>query len=136
MSTTKIGRPLLEPPADAAERLEALAADGWSLRGIAKALGASHVTLNRWLEDDPALQEAVDAGRENERWTLHNVLYKQATEKNNIVAAMFLLKARHGYREGAEDAGNKVNIVFTLPGALPMDEFLKLEKVVKSEPAK
>lgn len=47
-----------------------------------------------------------------------------AATGGNIVAAMFLLKTRHGYREGDQsDTANKVSITFQMPGALPMDQF-------------
>jgi hypothetical protein len=37
---------------------------------------------------------------------------------------MFLLKARHGYREGDQrDESNRVSITFNLPGALKADEY-------------
>lgn len=128
----KIGRPAKEPPADAAQRIEALARDGWSKRGIAQALATSHVTLEKWFESDPALVEAFETGREHECRTIYNVLYRAATEKGNIVAAMFILKAKFGWREGTElEAGNRVNITFNLPGALKMDEFLSLKEIVK-----
>ena len=40
------------------------------------------------------------------------------------ISAMFLLKARHGYIEGAQDVqGNRVNIVFALPGAMKPENF-------------
>jgi hypothetical protein len=45
--------------------------------------------------------------------------------------SMFLLKARHGYREGDQtDTANKVSITFALPGAMSMEEF----KVIENEP--
>jgi hypothetical protein len=70
------------------------------------------------------LQRAFDEGREKERHALHNMLYRQAMEKGNATAAMFLLKARHGYREGDQnEAGNRVQILFALPGAMTMEEF-------------
>src|SRR5690242_1021292 len=98
-SNTKRGRPLKMPPANAAERIAALAAKGHSIIGIARGLNTSQDTLYRWMEEDPTLAEALAHGRESERLVLHNVLYR-AARKGNIVAAMFLLKARHGYREG------------------------------------
>ena len=70
------------------------------------------------------LKAAFDQGRERERHSLHNMLYVQATEKNNSTAAMFLLKARHGYREGDQnETGNRVQITFALPGAMSMEDF-------------
>ncbi len=115
-------------PANAAERVEALAADGFSIRGVAAGLGASADTLRRWFDEDPELQEAFERGRERERHTLHNALYRAATEQGNASAAMFLLKARHGYREGDQgDTANRVSINFTLPAAMPLDAYRIIE---------
>lgn len=126
-----IGRPRKQPPADAAKRIRTLAATGYSVRGIAYRMRCGEATLSYWLTDHPKLKEAFDAGREIERHKLHNLLYVQATKHNNIVAAMFLLKARHGYREGEqEQQGNSVNITFTLPGALKPEQF-----TIDNEPA-
>jgi hypothetical protein len=120
----KRGRKLKVPPQDCAEAIEALAADGWSQLGIAKRLGTSADTLRRWLDENPALQEAFNTGRENERHALHNMLYRQAMEAGNATAAMFLLKSRHGYREGDQsETANKVTINFQLPGAMSMEQF-------------
>jgi hypothetical protein len=115
-----------QPPANAAARIAALAASGHSVVGIARGLNASRHSLERWLDENPELAEALARGREAERLALHNVLYVQATKHHNIVAAMFLLKARHGYREGDQSAdANRVSINFTMPGALSPGEFLK-----------
>lgn len=116
-----------QPPANAAGRIAALAATGHAIVGIAKLLGVGADTLRRWMDEDPMLAEALAQGREAERFVLHNVLYR-AAKRGNIIAAMFLLKARHGYREGDQgDGGNKVSINFTLPGALPPEEFKVIE---------
>lgn len=123
-----MGRPPKKPPADAAERIEALAADGFSVNGVASSLGTSKDTLRKWFDADPELQEAFDRGREKERHTLHNALYRAATENGNMTAAMFLLKSRHGYREGDQgETANRVSINFTLPGAMNMKDFEVIE---------
>lgn len=131
------GRKQKQPPPSAAVTIRAMAADGFSIVGIAAKLKTSKDTFGRWLDEDEALREAFDQGREKERHALHNMLYRQAMEKGNSTAAMFLLKARHGYREGDQgDTGNKVSIVFQLPGAMQMQEFKNLEKVViENEPS-
>ena len=117
------GRPRKEPPADAAKRIEELAAGGSSLKGVGLALRASGDTLGRWLDEDESLREAYERGREKERHALHNMLYESAMAGDKI-SAMFLLKARHGYIEGQQDAqGNRVNIVFQLPGAMKPEHF-------------
>jgi hypothetical protein len=105
-ATLKPGRALKAPPSApvrsevppalryAVRRIEALAASGHSKVGIARGLNTSTNTLARWIDEQPALQEALARGRASELLALHNVLYRAATEKGNIVAAMFLLKAR------------------------------------------
>lgn len=118
-----VGRPRREPPPDAAMRVEKLAAEGWSMKGIAKTLGTDHETLRRMMDDDPALKQAFESGRERERQALHNALYVAAMN-GQIAAAMFLLKARHGYREGDQsDIANRVQITFALPGAMKPEQF-------------
>jgi hypothetical protein len=140
--TRKVNRPYLpkgraakEPPANAAVRIAALAATGHSVVGIARGLNTSQDVLRRWMEEYPELEEAMTRGREAERLALHNVLYTQATQHGNIVAAMFLLKARHGYKEGDQgETANKVSITFALPGALSADDYKVIEHDPPSNP--
>ena len=116
--------PRKNPPTNAASEIETLAATGCSVVGIATHFNIGDELLARWLEDYPALRHAFKAGRERERHALHNALYVQAVEKGNAAAAMFLLKARHGYREGDQsDNANKVAITFNLPGALTAEQY-------------
>ena len=124
--------PRKHPPPDAAERIRALAADGWSVRGIAAHLGVGQDLLrDRWFVDHAELREAMELGREDERHTLHNRLYRIATEgtgKDAAIAAMFLLKARHGYREGdQQEQANRVAITFNIPAATPLDQFMTID---------
>ncbi len=131
----RVGAARKTPPADAAARVQDLAANGATKIGIAHALGVGIDVLGRWFDEDPGLVEAFVAGRERERLVLHNVLYRAATEgtgKDALIAAMFLLKARHGYREGdQQEQANRVSINFQLPGAQPLDKFT----VVENDPA-
>jgi hypothetical protein len=126
----KPGRKRKNAPPSAAERVEALAASGHSIVGIARGLNTSKERLHRWMNEDPALAEALARGRESERFVLHNSLYRAAV-KGNVIAAMFLLKARHGYREGDQsEQANKVSITFALPGSMNADQY----KVIDHEP--
>jgi hypothetical protein len=64
-----------------------------------------------------------------ERRALHNQLYRLAMEKDNAPAAMFLLKARHGYREGDQsDQANRVSVNIALPGAMTLQQFTAATK--------
>lgn len=78
---------------------------------------------------------AFTEGRDSERQTLHNVLYKLAVEQQDKVSAMFLLKARHGYREGDQsEQSNRVAITFNLPGAMTPDQYKTIEAVATTKP--
>ena len=122
----RAGHKPVNPPVDAAERIHALASDGFTIIGIARRMGVGKDALATWLNEYPDLKEAFDQGRETERYSLHNLLYRQATEKGNASAAMFLLKSRHGYREG--DQANRVNVTIALPGAMTLQQFTAISK--------
>jgi hypothetical protein len=121
------GRKPTEPPSDAVERIATLSATGYSKIGVAADLGVDVKTLNRWLDENPELNDAFDAGRERERQSLHNKLYEKAMA-GDTVAALFLLKSRHGYREGDQaSSANRVSIQFNLPAAMPLEQFKVIE---------
>ncbi len=130
------GKPRKEPPPNALAIIKQAAATGASRRGVAMALGAHADTVQRWLEESPELKEAFEQGRETERQTLHNVLYDCAVGgqgKDSLIAAMFLLKARHGYREGEQATeANRVSVTFNIPAAMPLDKFEVIENDPKS----
>jgi transposase-like protein len=131
-----VGRPRKKPPPDTAQCIEQLAAEGRSIIGVAKELGTSKDTLRRWMTDRPELTEAFERGKEQERHELHELIRRDAQNgaKPNI-NAMFLLKCRHGYREGDQgEQGSRLNIVFNLPGAMSRENFMKT--VTLSEPSK
>ena len=120
----------INPPAYFREDIEKLAANGASKQGIAQHFKVSLSVLNRWIEENDDFAEAFLQGRERERHVLHNALYRQATEQGNIVAAMFLLKARHGYKEGDQkEQANRVSITFNLPGAMKAEDY-QLRKTI------
>jgi hypothetical protein len=105
-----MGAPRKHPPKDAAKTIEALAAQGHSIIGIAKKLSVSRETFKRWCEVNEALQEAFEVGRETERHALHSLIVQSAVMNKPANAnAMFLLKARHGYREN-DSSNTNVNV--------------------------
>lgn len=114
-----MGAPRKHPPKDAAVTIENLAAQGHSIIGIAKRLGVSKDTFKRWCEEDESLQEAFEVGRETERHALHSLIVQSAVlNKPANANAMFLLKARHGYREN-DSTNTNVNVgVAVVPNVL------------------
>jgi hypothetical protein len=123
-----------EAPAYFSAQVAALSSTGFSKLGIARHFGVALQTLNRWLEEDEAAEEAYRQGRESERHALHNMLYRLAIDEKHPASAMFLLKARHGYREGDQaDQSNKVAVIFNLPGAMTADQYKTLDAVANKK---
>jgi hypothetical protein len=77
--------------------IEELSARGVAEATIAKALRMGKDAFRAAKRRDPAVQEAIDRGRAVEHDRLVGVLHEQAMA-GQYVPAMFLLKARHGYR--------------------------------------
>ena len=120
----------VNPPDSFQDDILEMASKGYSRQGCAHRFGVSLHTFNRWLEESDQFTEAFARGRERERQTLHGGLYR-AAENGNIVAAMFLLKTKHNYREqGQQEAPNKVNITFNLPGAMTPEQYRTINAVV------
>ena len=108
--SSMMAMPRKHPPKNAASTIRSLAASGHAKVSVAESLRVSAATLRRWLEDDEDLNEAFDLGREDERLILHRCLVESAKlGKGANVNAMFLLKARHGYREG-DQSSQQVNV--------------------------
>jgi hypothetical protein len=121
------GRPRKEPPADVLQVIEASCALGASSKqALAMATGVCRDVFERWMTETPAIQESVRAGTEKERQILHSVLYNKAMDggKDSLIASMFLLKSRHGYREGEQESqAARLTINFSLPGAMKLEKF-------------
>jgi hypothetical protein len=110
-------------PRNIAAEVRTLAACGFTKQGVGQHFGVSLPTFSRWMDEDQELQEAFNSGCEDERQSLHNALYRKAMN-GDTVASIFLLKSRHGYREGDQsDQSNKVAIVFNLPGAATKEHY-------------
>ncbi len=118
------GRPRSEIPVDAEQRIRALAAQPYTFTGVAMKMQTNTKTLRRWLTENEHLQDAYDAGQAELESALMNKIY-QASSKN-WVAALALGKVRFGWREGEQrDAGTRVNIVFSLPGAMQPAQYVE-----------
>ncbi len=119
------GRPRLESPPDTAQRVRELAVEGHNKLSVANMLGVSMTVFRRWLDEHKDIAEQYELGRGHQEYSLSAMLYRKAMNGSEI-SAMFLLKARFGWREGEQqDAGaSRVNITFQLPGALPMSALM------------
>lgn len=104
--------------------IEAMARDGFSMVSIAKALRIDQVTLRQIRRRDPAVQEALDLGLAANERELVNLLMQQARD-GQVVPAIFLLKAKHGFREGEQREPPVPNITINLPGAMSPDDYMR-----------
>jgi hypothetical protein len=126
----KIGRPRKEVSTADHALVEDLAADGWSLVGIAWKLGMGRDALRRRMNEDPALEEAFEVGRERERQALHNRLFRIAMEgsgKEAISAAAILLNSRHGYRNEPLDGAGRASVIINMPDSKPLADFIEVK---------
>ncbi len=115
-------------------QLEELAAKGCAERTICAALRLGHKTWEKAKKEEP-VADALARGRAREHDALVGSLYTAATEKGNIVAAIFLLKARHSYKDtGDQPVDQRVQIAVTLPAALGPDQYQKLLATAKAIP--
>jgi hypothetical protein len=113
--------------------IEELAARGVAEATMAKALRMGKDAFRAAKRRDPAVQEAIDRGRAVEHDKLVGILHGLATA-GQYVPAMFLLKARHGYREG-EQAGANVNVNINTRGVLVVPQQQSVEDFLRDNPA-
>ncbi|WP_434026184.1 hypothetical protein [[Pseudomonas] boreopolis] len=120
-----------KPPRGTADKLRRWAADGTPQKVMARRLGVGVAKLKQWLEEHEGLQAAYDEGVEEEHQMLLASL--RAHMASSPTPAIFLLKARHGYREGDQTGqANKVQVTFNLPGAAPREQWLQA-RVIEPE---
>lgn len=107
--------------------IQDLAARGVAEMTIARALGMSRDAFRQAKRRDPAVQEALDAGRAVEHDKLVGVLH-DAAMAGHFVPAIFLLKSRFGYREGTafevDVTVNATGGVIVVPQRKTVEEYL------------
>lgn len=116
------GESLLVPPPNAADLIRRASEGGCSQRQIARALAIDIPKLKRWLVEYPELQTAMMEGRGVEHDMLVGKLHEMAMG-GNIIAVLFALKAKFGYREGEAPVQNTVSVNFILPKSLTPAEY-------------
>ncbi len=119
------------------KRIEDMLANGHDHRDVARCLGTSRKALRRLREDIPEVEEAFDRGLGRLATEVAGLLLKHARE-GNVTAAIFLAKAKLGWRDhGPEPGGDDqpaVQVNITIPPAMSRDEFQKI--IEHQEPAK
>jgi hypothetical protein len=98
-----------------------------SFTQISKALRMDYNVFRRLRDEDETLKRILDEALEAERADLHGVLYQSAVEEKNIISAMFLLKARHGYRDSGPAADvNVAGNVLVLPAPSTPEDYRRM----------
>lgn len=103
--------------------VEDLTARGVTLTNIARALGMDTATLRLVRHRQPEVEEAYQRGKSREEEALVGNL-RRAANDGNVVAAIFLLKARHAYKEGQP---MEVNVSVNTGGVLVVPERVSVE---------
>jgi hypothetical protein len=131
-----------------------LASNGVQETVLASALGMDLKTWRRIRNEDPVAKAAWEEARSREEDRLVGALFQQALgtpaeydASGNLIraeqpryapASMFLLKARHGYRDlGPTDGGSdRPTININIPAPLAPEQYAKLITVAPAESAK
>ncbi len=105
--------------------IEQLTADGVTLRNIAKTFGIDEVTLRAIRARQPEAEEAYHRGLAQEEEALVGNLRRAANE-GNVLAAIFLLRARHQYQEKrAVDVNVNMGGVLVVPERESVESYLE-----------
>lgn len=110
--------------------VEQLAERGCSVVTISAALGVNKETFLHIRRRDQAVDDAFERGRAKEHDRLVGNL-TTAAASGNVVASIFLLKARHGYREGEPMEVNvEVNTggVLVVPAEVTVEQYLEMKR--------
>lgn len=110
--------------------VEELAAKECSVVTIAAALGVNKETFVHLRRRDPAVEEAFENGRAKEHDRLVANL-NTAAASGNVVASIFLLRARHGYQSG-EGIDVNVNVntggVLVVPAEMTVEQYMEMKR--------
>ena len=126
-----MGRPRKHLPRNGLAIIRDCASRGVREIDVAKALGMSYRTWKKLRDADPEAKAAWLEAKSIEHDTLYGHAYEIATDPKHPARPtmlMFLLKARHDYRDHGPTDGAEagVNINLTLPPALDPKQYEKL----------
>jgi hypothetical protein len=109
-----------------------LSAEGNDQATIAHRLGVGLTTFKEIVKRDEDLQEAIAVGKAALSDELAHLLLRGARE-GNIVAAIYLSKARCGWREN-DVPEQRPNIVIQLPPAMTEQQYMESLRVIEHKP--
>lgn len=110
-------------------RVEELASAGHSDTSIARALRINRETFRNIRQRQPEVDEALARGRASLEDELTNILLGKA-RSGETVAAIYLTKARCGWREGdvppSQQVTNNTQVNILIPAPMSEEEFARL----------
>ena len=113
-----------QPHPEDLEQITRLVAAGHGLHSLCTKLGINGKVWQRWKREFPEVVAAYEAGLGQEEAEIVSDLKRIMKTKDNPIPGMFILKARHGWQEGAPAASdNRVQVSITLPGALKPEDY-------------
>jgi predicted DNA-binding protein (UPF0251 family) len=106
------------------EAVRILAAVGRTQNSIAASLGIGRAAFKGCMDRQEAVRLAWEAGNAEDEQYWMDVLRRAAAD-GAFIPAMFILKARFGYRENDAPQDARPNITIVLPDALSPEQYLK-----------
>jgi IS30 family transposase len=112
VTSPKGGRPYVDVTPQELEQIERLGAY-LNKKQIAHALGMSENTFLRICRDNESVDAAYKKARANKIEKVADALYKNAVEKNSVIAQIFFLKAVGKWQEAQPEAEQQtINITY------------------------
>jgi hypothetical protein len=113
VTSPKGGRPFVDVTPQELEQIERLGAY-LNKKQIAHALGMSENTFLRICRDNESVDAAYKKARANKVEKVADALFKNAVNKNNVLAQIFYLKARGGWVESQPEVEQQtINITYS-----------------------
>lgn len=104
------------------------ASNGLAMTTIAERLGIDHHTFNRAIRRQPEVAAALAQGKANEEFELKDCLMGMA-RRGNVIAAIFLLKARHGWTDQPVYQETKpTNLQVIINAPMSTEEYKKMRE--------
>lgn len=107
--------------------IEFYACNGLSQTTIAGRLGLDKATFSQCIRHQPEVQDALAKGKDDAEYELKDCLMGMA-RRGNVIAAIFLLKAQHGWRDNdaPPEARPALQVVINAP--LSTEDYKKLRE--------
>lgn len=121
------GRPFVRVTPLGCQIVKFYAENGLSHTMIGTRLGIKRETFHRCMRDQPEVAEALAAGKGEAEYELQECLMGMA-RRGNVIAAIYLTKARHGWRDNDPPPEAKSNLQIVINAPLSADDFKRMRE--------